>query len=306
PRVCEAGWEEFRRTLKADCDQQCQDRFYYFVQNRLSETLAVQAKALQAKQISGLIVDIAGNGGGTEWVDSVARILSAKPLKAPLQNSVRHPRDVARFERHLQLIESDLKQSNLTIEQQQYLKLAKERVTAALNEAKTAPPCDKSDIWTAPDGGRKCSSLKAAASFSSGVLDYAPRHVLNGLKAKEVLFNASIQDYQESAFTTPLYVLVDQRTASASEYFAALLQDNEAAKIIGERTWGLGCGYTDGGIKWVLPNSRLRVLIPDCVRYRKDGGNEYEGVKPDFAIWTKDDGKPARAEKLLRVLREFR
>jgi hypothetical protein len=235
-----------------------------------------------------------------------ARILAAKPLKSPLQNGVRHARDVARFERRLQLIEDDLKQRDLSAEQRELLELAKARLTASLNDARAAKTCDKSDIWTAPEGGARCSTLQAVASFSSGVLDYAPRGLLNGLKAKEALFGASLHEYQESAFSGPLFVLVDQKTASASEYFAALLQDNTAAKIIGERTWGLGCGYTYGGIKWVLPNSRLRVLIPDCVRYRKDGSNEYEGVRPDAAIWAKDDNKATRLAKLLRALSELR
>lgn len=38
----------------------------------------------------------------------------------------------------------------------------------------------------------------------------------------------------------------------------------------------------------------------------KKGGNEYEGVTPDFAIWGKDDNKAARLEKLLKALREWR
>ncbi len=306
PKVCETGWEEFRRTLKADCDGACRWRFYAFVHNRLTETLAAQVKALQARQIAGLIVDIAGNGGGTEWADSVARLLAAKPLKSPRQGSVRHARDIARFELQLQLIESDLKRNQVNAEQRKLLTQAQERIAAALHEARTASPCERPDIWTSPAGGKNCSSLKTVPSFSSGVFDYAPRHLLAGLEAKSALFNPSYYQYQESVFNGPLFVLLDRKTASASEYFAALLQDNGAAQILGERTLGVGCGYTNGGIKWVLPNSRLRVWMPDCIRYRKDGSNEYEGVMPDSAIWTKDDDKSARLEKLLRVLREMR
>ncbi|MDX2040901.1 MAG: S41 family peptidase [Acidobacteriota bacterium] len=305
PKTCETGWEEFRQSLKADCDAECLSRFYSFVQKRLSDALRAQVKTLQAGNIDGLLVDIAGNGGGTEWADLVARMLAARPLKAPRQNGVRHERDVARFERQLQLIEADLQQ-RLSDEQQRLLKQAKERITAALAEAKTARPCERPDIWTSSGGGRQCTSLKTAQSFSSGALDYVPPGLLAGLKAKTVLFNPSQHDYQESVFAKPLLVLVDQKTASAAEYFAALLQDNEAAKIIGERTLGVGCGYTNGGIKWVLPNSKLRVFMPDCVRYRKNGGNEYEGITPDAAIWTKDDDKTGRLEKLLKFLRELR
>lgn len=306
PKVCETGWEEFRQRLKDDCDGQCQRQFHSLVQAKLTEMLAAQIKTLAAKNIDGLIVDIVANGGGTEWADMVARMLTAKPLKTTQANFVRHARDLARFESQLQLIEVDLKQTNLTAEQKKLLQQAKAGGATALHEAKTVKPCERPDIWTSAEGGRKCTSLRSAASFSSGVLDYAPRGAMDGLKAKGVLFSPSLHDYQEGVFKGPLYVLVDQKTASASEYFTALLQDNAAAKIIGERTIGVGCGYTYGGIKWVLPNSKLRVFISDCVRYRKDGSNEYEGVKPDVAIWVKDDNKAARLEKLLRVLRESR
>ena len=37
-------------------------------------------------------------------------------------------------------------------------------------------------------------------------------------------------------------VTIDRDTASASELFAALLRDNDAATLIGETTHGSGCG----------------------------------------------------------------
>jgi hypothetical protein len=306
PKMCETMWEAFRATRQEDCAAPCQRQFYNAVQTRLTETLTAQLKTLASKNIAGLILDIAGNGGGTEWADVVARMLSAKPLKTTRANGVRHPRDVARYERQLQLIEADLKQTTLTAEQRTLLTQAKTRVAALLTEAKNNKPCERADIWTTPTGGQQCTSLRAAPSFSSGVLDYAPRKLLEDLQAKTVLFSPALLDYHEGVYAGPLFVLVDKNTASASEYAAALLQDNDAAKIIGERTMGVGCGYTFGGIKWVLPNSKLRVFMPDCIRYRKDGSNEYVGITPDLAIWTKEDNKTARLEKLLRALRELR
>jgi len=38
-----------------------------------------------------------------------------------------------------------------------------------------------------------------------------------------------------------------QGTGSASEEFAATLQDNSRRLIVGESTVGAGCGHTDGG-----------------------------------------------------------
>ncbi len=44
----------------------------------------------------------------------------------------------------------------------------------------------------------------------------------------------------QSPETLPLFLLVDERTASASEVLAAAMQDNDRAVIIGERTFGKG------------------------------------------------------------------
>jgi C-terminal processing protease CtpA/Prc len=69
-----------------------------------------------------------------------------------------------------------------------------------------------------------------------------------------------------------------------------MLRDNGAATVIGERTNGAGCGYTDGGLPIELPNSGLVVWMPDCARYRIDGRNEIEGIDPDVALaWSELD-----------------
>ncbi|MCI0390615.1 MAG: S41 family peptidase [Acidobacteria bacterium] len=109
-------------------------------------------------------------------------------------------------------------------------------------------------------------------------------------------------EYQEGVYKGRLFVLVDRGTASAAEYFAAILRDNGSATIVGEKTLGSGCGYTNGGLRLALPNSGLHVQMPDCVRYRQDGGNEVEGVTPDLKAWEKDDSRAARLGKLLRAL----
>lgn len=107
----------------------------------------------------------------------------------------------------------------------------------------------------------------------------------------------------EGAYRGPLLVLVDHRTISAAEGFAALLQDNSAAFVMGEATFGAGCGYTDGGIPFTLAHSGGEVKMPDCVRIRRDGGNEVEGVAPDRLIaWRRADSPLQRAQRLLEAL----
>jgi C-terminal processing protease CtpA/Prc len=116
------------------------------------------------------------------------------------------------------------------------------------------------------------------------------------LKAAGVLFSPRGDPADDGAYRGRLALLIDSRTASAAEQFAAMLKDAGAATLFGEKTLGAGCGYTDGGVNIVLPNSGVRARMPDCLRLRKDGSNEVLGVAPDVAV------PPGRADALLRAL----
>jgi C-terminal processing protease CtpA/Prc len=88
----------------------------------------------------------------------------------------------------------------------------------------------------------------------------------------------------------PVFVLIDRGTGSAAEWFAAVLHDNRAATLVGEQTVGAGCGYTNGGIRLALSHTGIAIAAPDCARYRGDGSNEIDGVRPDVVLdWTLAD-----------------
>ncbi|MCI0486231.1 MAG: S41 family peptidase [Blastocatellia bacterium] len=298
---CEEGWEEYRKRLTGACGPECQWQFRLFTADRLSAMLAEQVKALQSMKVDGLIVDIGGNGGGTEWVDPIARILSEKRLRAPRVGRIRHPHSVRAIERNIALVEKDLARKDLTPRQTDILTEAKKKLHRLASEV--GSPCDKSKIWTLAARTTGCSMMNSTPIFSTGVFDYARPGEFEGLLSKFVLFGSSQYAYEEGAFKGPLIIIVDRSTASASEYFAAMFQDDEAAIIAGEPTRGVGCGYTNGGLSLTLPNSRMRVAMPDCARYRRDDTNEIEGVHPDLLIWDEKDDKPARAAKFLKAIR---
>jgi C-terminal processing protease CtpA/Prc len=138
---------------------------------------------------------------------------------------------------------------------------------------------------------------------NGGILPYAEPRSFASLESKTTLFHPLRYAYTESSERLPLYVAVDGDTWSAAEYFAAVLQDNGAATIVGEVTGGAGCGYTNGGIPTTLKNSHAAVKMPDCVRLRKDGSNEVSGITPDVLVpWSKHDSAYLRAEKLFQSL----
>lgn len=294
---CQASWEEFRAKLNAPCKAECLERFYKATDNRLSAKLTEQIKVLQAQKIDYLIVDIGGNGGGRNWVEAVARIISPKPLPSTLAGFIRHPHWVAILQEMLSDVLDDLARKDLTANQTGYLESAQERLKKLIAEAKT--PCDKSYFWTSNVDKKDCTLLNTTPTFTSGIFESIPANEISNLKSRDTLFKISGFEYEESAFKGNLIVLVDRNTASAAENFASLMQFGKSGAVVGEKTFGAGCGYVNGGTKYFLPNSKLQLRMPDCVRFRADGANEVEGIEPDVSLWEEKDDKGKKLEKLL-------
>jgi C-terminal processing protease CtpA/Prc len=182
-----------------------------------------------------VVIDLTGNGGGTEWAEFAAAALSPRPLQPQAVAVIRQISDSA------------------------------------------AVSCDLSVLWKDRAAQPSCWNVVRQKS----------------------------EPHEDRAYARPyaghLYIMTDPRTASASEQFAASLQDNGVANTIGDRTMGIGCGFIDGGNPVTLRNSGLVVWMPNCARFRADGSNEFEGVKPDFPIdWGAD--RKSKTAALLAVL----
>lgn len=84
---------------------------------------------------------------------------------------------------------------------------------------------------------------------------------------------------------TPVMLLVDRRTASASEVFAGALQDHSRAVIVGERTFG------KGSVQSVLPLRNGDGIKLTTARYYTPTGKSIQaaGIEPDVVIeWAVD------------------
>lgn len=117
------------------------------------------------------------------------------------------------------------------------------------------PACDRSSVWK---GERPCPVYAKPAET-------------------ETMKGTGI-------WTGPLAVLADRRTASAAEEFITWLKDNDRAVIAGERTFGAGCGYVDGGYAIPLKAASLHIMVPNCSRYTREGVNEIEGIAPNVVV----------------------
>ena len=296
--VCEAEWEATVARDTIACDEACHDRVFRGVGARLLAALDSTLGRLAAHGAVALLVDVTGNGGGTNLADAIARQLTVRPLRGTRVASIRHPHTVGQLEATGARLAAELARTDLTPAQRDLLIGARAGVDSAL--ARAADACDLTGAWA---GTPASCSILYDGLFSTGVLDYAAPGSLDGLASADALFDPSAYRYREGVFAGPLYLLVDRRSASATEQFAALLSDNGAATIIGERTYGVGCGYTSGGLRVVLPNTRLTLEAPDCVRYRASGANEAEGIMPDVpAGWEDGDTGKERAAKVREQL----
>jgi hypothetical protein len=101
---------------------------------------------------------------------------------------------------------------------------------------------------------------------------------------------ATDQDGNNIAYTKPVMVLTDQMTASAAEFFSAVLQDNQRALMFGARTMGAGGNVNDYP---VTTYSFSTATVTESLMSRKNSVSvdtfpsspyvENVGVRPDVA-----------------------
>ncbi len=296
--ACAHAWDAEALGRTEPCGRACLEAFRRRASDGLARQVASRVRELRDTGAEALIVDVTGNGGGSEWVDPVTRIFTVRPLRAMRVTVVRHPRSVAAVAGQLAAVDSLLADSTLSAESRALLANARGRLTAVLSDLRT--PCDRSSLW----GGRDpdCSQTVTAPTYATGVFDWLPDGALADVDAREELYSPFGRDVPAGVWTRPLFVLADRRSASATEALIAMLKDNGAATVIGERTFGAGCGYMDGGLPLELPNSGWVVRMPDCARFRIDGMNEIEGIEPDVPLPWSGLGGAERARALVEAL----
>jgi carboxyl-terminal processing protease len=80
-------------------------------------------------------------------------------------------------------------------------------------------------------------------------------------------------------YTGPLAVLVNRLSASASEIFAAAVQDTGRGVIVGERSFGKGT------VQGMMPLGDGQLKITQAKFYRISGGStQHRGVRPDVKL----------------------
>ena len=100
----------------------------------------------------------------------------------------------------------------------------------------------------------------------------------------------------------PMVVLVDRRSASASELVAAALQENGRAKVMGQRSYGKGTVQTT----YPLAEGQGAIKVTTSYYIGPSGRSVQDtGVQPDIELLTGADGAVAPATTGVRVLQSM-
>jgi hypothetical protein len=232
-----------------------------------------------------VIVDVAGNSGGNDSGDWLTRLFTANDVHSARLFLTAHESADNYFNEQSDNLHEVAK------------KTPTKNVAAhnAINEAINAfglrhdkistGRCDLGWTWKEqrPWSPLGCNNL-IDAGYASGQSDYLPPGSFGDQDVAAAIYWAANVDTYRGAWIGPVYVLVDNKTTSSAEMFAATMKDNGIAKIVGRQTGGAGCGFMGEVAPLVLPNSHLRFRVPNCVRLRKDDSDEVAGIAPDLKI----------------------
>ena len=119
--------------------------------------------------------------------------------------------------------------------------------------------------------------LKPAVTMADGFLDEGMIVYTSGRAASQLEYRANPGQWLED---TPIVVLVNRASASASEVLAGALQDHGRALILGERTFG------KGSVQSVLNLRNGSGIRLTTSRYYTPSGRsiQAEGIEPDVEI----------------------
>lgn len=100
----------------------------------------------------------------------------------------------------------------------------------------------------------------------------------------------------------PLILLVNERSASASEIFSAAIQDNRKGTIVGKKTFG------KASVQSVIPLDEQTAMKLTTARYLSPSGRVIDGVgiEPDVVVEYQTAGSKSSDEQIEKALELFK
>ncbi len=297
PAACTLGWANLVKAGKPLTNGAVRDAAY----EEWFSAFRDEITALKAAGATVLLVDVGNNSGGDDSGDLFPRLLTDKPVRSAPLMMVASSTGARYFDEQLSGIDEALK-TNPSPEAVAALETA--RTYFAQSKPATALPCDLSWVWREQRAwtGPQCKRL-APAGYAGGAVASLPRGAYGNQTIAYQLSMPSGGDDMWGMWTGPVYVLTDGKTYSSAEMFTAVMQDNRIGKTVGVKTGGDGCGFMVDTDPLVLTHSRIRVRMSNCIRMRRDGGNEVAGISPDLpVIPTEGEDDRQRAVRALGVI----
>jgi hypothetical protein len=264
--------------------------------------LADQLKALRTAGAEAVVLDVGANTGGDDSGDWIPRLFGSHPIASARLLVVDAPAGATYLDEEI----ADLADA-LSAGPRPEARAALETALAQFKVRKAAlgsKPCDLSWVWRERRAWRDVGCRRMVdAGYADGPLSGLPAHAYGDQRSEQALaWSTVVQDFY-GAWLGPAYVLIDRKTFSSAEMFAATMRDNGVAKIVGGRSGGDGCGFMGDAPPLVLPHSRLRFRVPNCMRLRADGTDEVAGVTPDLpALPAEAESDRARAARVLKTI----
>lgn len=291
PEICNRITVE--RGIGADCDEACLNDLEAASHAAFVGVATRQLRALAAARPDALIVDLARNGGGDDSSEAIARMVTRRPLRSARIGMMRTPEWTARLDEGI--AELTALREGLDGGDRATLDGILAQMRAAREE--TMKPCDRSPMWR--DEAISCSQLISTALSATGWVNAHDADQVRGRPWERATFSLAAYPYEPGLWDGPLYIVVDQGTASSAEQFTAVLKDAGAAVVIGTPSFGAGCGHWLGGDPVRLNYSGGQFSMPDCARYRADGSNEVGGIVPDILLPLRsNDSRQQRTERM--------
>ncbi|MEI9931315.1 MAG: hypothetical protein WDM89_12430 [Rhizomicrobium sp.] len=192
------------------CDDACHQRVDDETGKELNDAFIAQLETLKAATPDMLLVDITRNGGGSEWAEAVARMLTPKRLKSERLMFVRGEHWV----KHFTEMEDDLHKAAKTAPPADRVQLLAWANDAHRKKEIAAMPCDSAPLW---EGKHPACSWLGEGFSTTGFLSSADPETLRGKSWASDAFTPMEFSYREGIWRGPLIVAVDSDTGSAAE-----------------------------------------------------------------------------------------
>jgi len=297
PATCVAAWTAAPAAVRRDSTA-FEDR----VQIEWLRALAAAIGRLEAAHPAALIVDVGTNSGGNDSGDWAPRLFSRMPLRSARLLMTAGPLAARYLDDEIASLGAAVRRTSDGAS-----RAAGEAALAVMRArraAAAAPGCDLAWAWTErrPWQPLGCARL-ADVGFASGVVAAEAEAPIRDPAIARHVYWPSIVGRLRGRWGGPLYVLTNSATYSSAEMFAAVLQNNRAARIVGTTSGGDGCGFMVESDPLTLPVTGLQIRMANCVRLRADGSDEVAGITPDLPVPPRrGESARARAARLLAML----